>query len=217
MTARRVLDDAAGREAAVAVLRAGGMIGLPTDTVYGIAVDLATPGGIERLFAAKRRPPERGIVVLLADAEQAAIIGVMDPAARALAAAFWPGALTLVVRQQPGTDLPDALTGGAPTIGLRVPDHPSPRAVAAAIGPLPTTSANRSGEADARVAEDVEAALGDRLGLILDGGPSPGGRPSTVVDLSGDIARIAREGAIGRDRIRAILEAAGRQLEDPRD
>ena len=132
MTARIVTDDAAGRAAAVEVLRAGGIVALPTDTVYGIAVALDTPEGIEALFAAKRRPPDRGIMLLLADAAQAPAIGQWPPSAAALAAAFWPGGLTLVVPQRPDVPLPMALTGGAPTIGLRVPDHDAPRAEAAA-------------------------------------------------------------------------------------
>ena len=199
----------------MAALQAGGLVGLPTDTVYGIAVALATPGGIERLFAAKQRPPERGIVLLLADAAQAAAIGLMGPAAEALAAAFWPGGLTLVVAQRPDVTLPVALTGGAPTIGLRVPDHPAPRAVAEAVGPLPTTSANRSGDPDALTPDAVATSLGAHLDLILDGGPSAGGRPSTVVDLSGATARILREGAIPIARIQAVLAQLGQPLEVP--
>ncbi len=215
MTVRLVADDAAGRAAAVAVLRAGGVVALPTDTVYGIAVDLAVEGGIERLFAAKERPPEKGIVLLLADAAQAAGIGIMDAPAAALAGAFWPGGLTLILRRRPEVALPRSLTGGAPTVGLRVPDHPAPRAMAAVLGPLPTTSANRSGRPDARSAADVVDSLGDAVDLVLDGGPSAGGQPSTVVDLSGPEPRLLRAGAISGERIQAILVAAGTSLVGP--
>ena len=130
MTARIVPDDDDGRAAAVEVLRAGGVVAIPTDTVYGIAVALDTPGGIERLFHVKRRPPDKGVMLLLDGAVQAATIGVMGPAATALAEACWPGGLTLVVPQRPDLPLPAALTAGLPTVGLRVPDHPAPRALA---------------------------------------------------------------------------------------
>jgi L-threonylcarbamoyladenylate synthase len=128
MTARVVADDDAGRAAAIAALRDGRIVALPTDTVYGIAVALETPGGVEALFAAKRRPPDKGIMLLLADAAQAPEIGEWPSAAARLADAFWPGGLTLIVPQRPDIAMPAALTGGAPTIGLRVPDHPAPRA-----------------------------------------------------------------------------------------
>ena len=140
MTARAVPDDEAGRSEAIDVLAAGGIVALPTDTVYGIAVALSTTGGIERLFAAKRRPPDKGIMLLLDDAAQAATAGAMTPAASALAAAFWPGGLTVIVPQRPDVPWPAVLTGGARTIGLRVPDHPAPRALAAGVGPLPTAN-----------------------------------------------------------------------------
>jgi L-threonylcarbamoyladenylate synthase len=215
VTARRIADDPAGRAEAVAVLRRGGIVAFPTDTVYGIAADLAIPGSVERLFAAKRRPPDRGIVLLLAETAQASAIGVLGPAERALAEAFWPGGLTLVVRQRPGTRLPPVLTGGATSIGLRVPDHAAPRALAMALGPLPTTSANRSGEPDARTASEVLAVLGDAVELVLDGGEVSGGGPSTVVDVSTGHPRIARHGAVPEERIRQVLAAAGTSLEPP--
>ena len=210
MVARIVADTPAGRAEAIAVLASGGLVGLPTDTVYGIAVAGATAGGIERLFAAKGRPPERAIVLLLAEAAQAAELAVIGPAAAALASAFWPGGLTLVLeRRVDVADVAGPAAGPRPTIGLRVPNHPAPRALAAALGPLPTTSANRSGEPEANDAAEVRAVLGDELELVLDGGPAPGGRPSSVVDASGAVVRILREGAIGADAIRRVLETAG--------
>ena len=209
MSARLVPDDAEGRASAIAVLRAGGVVGLPTDTVYGIGVALDAPGGIERLFQAKRRLPDRGIMLLLHDASQAATIGTMGPAASALAAALWPGGLTVVVPQRADVPLPAVLTGGAPTIGLRVPDHDAPRALAAAVGPLPVTSANVSGLPEARDANRILHQLGDAVDLILDGGPAHGGPASTVVDCTGDRPLILREGAITLARIVSILDAAG--------
>ena len=209
MSARIVPDGDEGRAAAVETLRAGGIVALPTDTVYGIAVALETPGGIERLFRAKDRPPDRGIMLLLDDAAQAAAIGVMGPAASALAAAFWPGGLTVVVPQRPDVPLPAVLTGGAATIGLRVPDHAAPRALAAAAGPLPTTSANVSGLPEARDATEILAQLGEAVDLILDGGPAHGGLASTVVDCSGARPVILREGAIPTSRVARVLDTAG--------
>jgi L-threonylcarbamoyladenylate synthase len=218
MHARRLADGPAARKEAARVLAAGGLVAIPTDTVYGIAVAIDTPGGVERLFAAKSRPPDRAIGLLLASAEQAADIGELSGAAAALAHAFWPGGLTLVVPRRADRPLPAALTGGAlapgasPTVGLRVPDHGAPRALAAAVGPLPTTSANRSGQPEARDASEIEAMLGDAVDLILDGGPSTGGPASTVVDCTAEAPVVLRVGAIPVAAIERVLaEAAARR------
>ncbi|MEP6638730.1 MAG: L-threonylcarbamoyladenylate synthase [Chloroflexota bacterium] len=217
MSARIVPDDADGRAAAIEVLRDGGVVALPTDTVYGIAVALQTPGGIERLFRVKDRPPDRGIMLLLEDAAQATTIGVMGPAATALATACWPGGLTIVVPQRPDVPLPAVLTGGAPTIGLRAPDHAAPRALAAAVGPLPTTSANVSGRPEARDAGEILEQLHNAVDLVLDGGPAHGGPPSTVVDCTGDLPVILRAGAIPIEALIAALDAAGVRHDLERD
>jgi L-threonylcarbamoyladenylate synthase len=214
MSPRVVPDDAAGRAAAIEVLRAGGIVALPTDTVYGIAVSFETPGGIEALFAAKHRPPERGIALLISDAEQATTIAEWPLAAAALAAAFWPGGLTLVVPQRDDVAWPPVLTGGAPTIGLRVPDHDAPRALAAAVGPLPTTSANRSGEPEAPDAAAIVAHLGDAVALVLDGGRVDGGPASTVVDCTVEPPRILRAGAVDRAGLEAALGRSVRTADD---
>ena len=209
MTARVVPDDAPGRALAVDVLRDGGVIALPTDTVYGIAVALDTPGGIERLFHVKQRPPDKGIALLLASAAQADMVGRMTPAATTLAEACWPGGLTLVIEQLPDVSLPAVLTGGERTVGVRVPDHPAPRALADALGPVPTTSANVSGQPEASDAAEILALLGDGIDLILDGGPARGGPASTVVDCTGATPVVARAGAIPVGRLADILDAAG--------
>ena len=203
--ARLLADDAAGRVAAIAELRAGGLVAMPTDTVYGMGVALDAPDGLARLFAAKDRPLDKAIVLLCADLEQATTVGVLSPAARVLAERFWPGGLTLVLAQVPGAALPAVLTGGAATIGVRVPDHDCPRGLARELGPLPVTSANLSGQPDARDAAAVVAQLGNRIDLILDGGATRGGKPSTVVDCSGDEQRILRAGAISAEAIEAAL------------
>ena len=217
MTARVVPDDESGRDRAIEALRGGAVIALPTDTVYGLGVALSTPGGIERLFHVKQRPPEKGIVLLLADAAQAHDLAIVTHAAETLAAAFWPGGLTLVLERRADVGLPAALTGGASTIGLRVPDHPAPRALARALGPLPVTSANVSGQPEASTAAEILSLMGPEIDLILDGGPAPGGIPSTVVDASGPAVRILRAGAIAGDRIEAVLAAEGVPLHVPGD
>jgi L-threonylcarbamoyladenylate synthase len=207
--ARIVADDPAGRAIAIEVLRDGGIVALPTDTVYGIAVALDTPGGIERLFEVKARPPDKGIVLLLDEVAQARRLGIMGPAAEALAAAFWPGGLTLVVGKLPDVRLPDVLTAGSPTIGLRVPDHEAPRALARDLGPLPVSSANLSGRPEGRDAAEIDALFGHSIELVLDGGLAQGGPASTVVDASGDRPRVLRPGAIAVSRLVEILEAVG--------
>jgi L-threonylcarbamoyladenylate synthase len=203
--ARLLPDDASGRSAAIAELTAGGLVAMPTDTVYGVGVALYAHDGLTRLFAAKDRPLDKAIVLLVADIDQAASVGVLSTAARILAERFWPGGLTLVLPQRPDAGLPAALTGGAATIGVRIPDHDCPRALASVLGPLPVTSANLSGQPDTRDAAAVMAQLGARIDLVLDGGATRGGTPSTVVDCSGDIPRILRAGAVSAQDIEAAL------------
>lgn len=207
---RIVPDDETGRAFAVEVLRDGGVVAIPTDTVYGLAAAMDVPGAIERLFAAKDRSADRAIAVLLADLDQAEAIGRLPEGGRLLGESFWPGGLTLVVEQAGSRPLPSALTGGRATIGVRVPDHPAPRALARALGPLPTTSANASGEPELATAAAIDDRLGARIDLILDGGPAPGGRPSTVVDVTADPPRILRDGAISAAAIESRLRDMGR-------
>ena len=207
--ARLLPDDALGRAAAVDVLRAGGLVAMPTDTVYGIGVALDAKDGLARLFAAKGRPLDKAIVLLVTDLEQAASVGVLSPTARALAERFWPGGLTLVLAQASDARLPAVLTAGAATIGVRLPAHDCPRALARVLGPLPVTSANLSGQPDALDVAGVMAQLGDRVDLILDGGPARGGMPSTVVDCSGDEPRVLRVGAISAAEVEAVIGLAG--------
>jgi L-threonylcarbamoyladenylate synthase len=209
MPVRVVSDTAAARAEAAVLLRSGSIVAVPTDTVYGIAAAMELPDAIERLFAAKGRPPEKAVAVLLADADQAWTLGVPTPAARVLAERFWPGGLTLVLPVRDGVVLPRVLAAGAPTIGVRVPDHEAPRALARILGPLPTTSANRSGDADARDAAEIAERLGNALALILDGGPIRGGPASTVVDCTLEWPSILRDGAISSAEIAATLTAAG--------
>lgn len=193
----------AAREAA-RVLRAGGLVVLPTDTVYGVASAIDT-AAIDRIFAAKQRPPERAVPVLLADAGAASLVTSDFPlAAQRLAARFWPGPLTIAVPRR--DDLPLNLTQ-LPTVGVRVPDHAAGRAVlAAAGGALAVTSANRSDAPPACTVEDAIAALGEQVALYLDGGPCPGGVPSTVIALEGGEPRVLRAGPIRESALRAALD-----------
>jgi L-threonylcarbamoyladenylate synthase len=206
---RRVPDDPRGWADALETLRSGGLVALPTDTVYGLAVDLRTPGGIDQLFAAKGRPAEKAIVVLVDGLDQLAGLVVVPKAAQVLAGAGWPGALTLVLPLRTRDGLPGALTAGTATLGVRVPDHPTPRALARTLGPLPTTSANRSGEPDALDADDVMATVGPACDLILDGGRTRGGVPSTVIDCTNGPPFVRRVGALPVEPLAAALDAAG--------
>lgn len=196
-------------EDAVRVLRAGGVVGVPTETVYGVAGDARNPEAIARLFALKGRPDGRPLPVLLPDVD--ALVRLcpdLPDAARVLGAAFWPGPLTLVVPRPPG--LPDALTAGGDTLGVRVPRHPVALALLQAFGgALATPSANRHGEVSATDAESARAAFGGDLGLVLDGGASAVGVESTVIDLTQDPPRLLRAGALSAE---AIEEVLGRPL-----
>jgi L-threonylcarbamoyladenylate synthase len=199
----RDASDAAALEAAAAVLLRGGIVGLPTETVYGLAV-LPTATAVAALIAAKRRAPEKGIALLIDSLEQARALAVVPAAAEALAARFWPGALTIVLPLLPDVELPDAITGGRRSIGLRLPDHAVPRHLARRLGPLAVSSENLSGEPEARSAGELLATVGASLALILDGGPVRGGVPSTVVAVTpGQPLRVLREGAIPNDLLRA--------------
>lgn len=202
-------DDPAALRAAIEAIRSGGLVGLPTETVYGVACAL-TDQAIDRLLEAKRRPASKGITLLVDSLAQVEPLAGLPASARALADRFWPGPLTLVLPVLPAAGLPDSLTGGQGTVGVRMPDHPAPRAIARELGPLPLTSANLSGEPDATTPFDVLRQLGGTLALVLDGGRSPGGVPSTVVAcLTDDRApQVLRAGALAAE---VILAAVGRQ------
>jgi L-threonylcarbamoyladenylate synthase len=211
MTDPRIVPDGdEARAEAIELLRAGRVVAVPTDTVYGIAADMALPDAIVRLFAAKHRPPEKAVAVLLAELAQAEALAWLRPHARVLGERFWPGGLTLVLPLLQGVRLPDELAG-AGTIGVRIPDHDAPRSLARALGPLPTTSANLSGDTDARDAAEVAAKLGDAVALVIDGGPIRGGPASTVVDCTGERPSILRQGAIPAWLIAETLERAGQR------
>lgn len=190
---------------AVTVLRRGGLVCHPTDTVYGVAASALLPAAVERLYVVKERPRNRAIPLLLGDeADVERIARDVPPLAYRLIERFWPGGLTIVLWAQP--HVPDIVTAGTGSVALRLPDHPVPRALARALGaPLAATSANLSGRPSPRTAADVLADLDGRVELLLDGGPCPGGVDSTVVDLTTDPPRVARVGAIAADVLAPIL------------
>jgi L-threonylcarbamoyladenylate synthase len=209
MTVPIAPDGPAGREEAAAVARRGGVIAIPTDTVYGLAAARDDRAAVERLVAMKGRALEKGIAVLLVDAEQASDIALLTPLAEILGQALWPGALTLVVPARRDADVVDAIAGPDRTIGLRVPDHPCPRRIAELIGPFPATSANVTGQSEANDAPTIVRLFGDAVDLVLDGGPSTDPTPSTVVDCTTPQPRILRVGAIDERRIEGVLRQAG--------
>jgi L-threonylcarbamoyladenylate synthase len=179
---------------AVAVLQNGGLIAFPTDTVYGLAALVTNTITIDRLYLAKERSSQKAIAVLIASLDQIdQVVDHFSPDAYRLARRFWPGGLTLVVPKHP--NLPANLSP-APTIGVRMPDHPFALELIRQVGPLATTSANISGGPNPRDAVEVMAQLTGRIELVLDGGPVVGGIPSTVVDCTGSELVILREGAI---------------------
>ena len=181
-------------EEAARALKAGRLVALPTDTVYGLAADPFHTGASDRIYAAKRRPRQVDLPVLVADREQALslVIGLTEVADR-LMDRFWPGALTLVLPRRP--DVQADLGADEATVGLRCPDHGVPREVCRRAGPLATTSANLHGQAPLTTAAEVALTFGDAVGLVLDAGPCVG-TPSTVVDCTGLEPRLLRDGRI---------------------
>jgi L-threonylcarbamoyladenylate synthase len=190
-------------EQALRILRAGGLAAFPTDTVYGVGALAFDGPAVEAIYAAKDRPVEKAIPVLLADAADLDKVAVdIPPMARILAARFWPGPLTLVVPKQPR--LPESVSA-TETVAVRIPDHPVARALLRAAGPMAVTSANRSGQPSPVDAEEVMRQLNGRIPLVLDGGLTPGGVPSTLVDCLGAEPVLLREGPFTKEQILAAL------------
>jgi len=191
---------------AVLAMRSGGIVGIPTETVYGIAV-VPQPEALEAIIRAKQRPDDKGIALLIDGLDQVDGLVEVSPLARRLAKRCWPGALTLVLPLRHPELVPAAVSGGRDTLGLRIPDHRVPRALARELGPIAVTSANRSGEAAARTAGELIDAVGPSLAMVLDDGPVSGGVASTVVALRADGGwSVLREGALDRAAISAVLE-----------
>jgi L-threonylcarbamoyladenylate synthase len=185
------------------IILSGGLVILPTDTVYGVAADLWQEHAVAALYEAKQRPPDKAIPILLSDFDAIfRVASEISDVAQRLADAFWPGPLTIAV---PKRRLVPEIVSSLPTIGVRIPDHDLTRAVIRACGgALAVTSANRSGDEPPLTAQEAAAALPD-VNLVLDAGPCPGGMPSTVVDITGGELRLVREGPISEADLRAAL------------
>ena len=186
-------------------IRNGGLVALPTDTLYGLAADPFRADAVARVFAVKGRAAERGLPLIAADAAQiAARLGPLPPTGERLAAKFWPGPLTLLIPAP--VALARDVTGGTGRVGVRVPAHDIARAICrAADRPITATSANRSGQPATADPAEVERTLGDAVDLLIDTGPTRGGVPSTIVDVTGPTPRLVRAGAVSWDDIQAWL------------
>lgn len=189
---------------ALEVLRSGGLVAFPTDTVYGVGALAFDGRAVESIYAAKDRPVEKAIPVLIGDPEDLEKVGLdIPPSARRLASRFWPGPLTILVPKR--TELPEAVSATS-TVGVRVPDHEVARTLLCAAGPMAVTSANISGAQSPTMAHEVQEQLGGRIALILDGGPTPGGIPSTLVDCTTPELRVLREGPISVEELQTALD-----------
>lgn len=209
---RAVIPNSEGVAAAVACLRAGGLVGLPTETVYGLAALAADDQAVRRVFAVKGRPSDHPLIVHLAQIADASDWALQIPTyATRLASSLWPGPLTLILRKQDW--VPNSLTGGQPTVAVRVPSHPVARAVISGAGPVAAPSANRFGRVSPTNVDAVAQELADALDerdLILDGGDCAVGVESTIVDCTESSPRILRAGFYGDD---VIEQAAGVALD----
>ncbi len=193
-TAILTTSEANYLERAAEWMRSGQLVAFPTDTVYGVGAPVFDAEAVASIYTAKGRPPEKAIPVLIADELDLARVATIIPgSARALIARFWPGALTVVLPKQPL--VPEIVSSGS-TVAVRLPNLELTRALLRLTGPLAATSANRSGQPSPVSAGEVTAQLGGRVAAVLDGGPCPGGVPSTVVDCSVSPPRLLREGGI---------------------
>ena len=198
------------------LLRAGEVVAFPTETVYGLGADARSEAGLRRVFAVKGRPSEHPLILHFADAESAFTAAREVPStARTLAKTLWPGALTLILRR--AAWVPDLVTGGQDTVGVRVPSHPLARALVTALGgPIAAPSANRFGAVSPTTAAHVRADLGADVALVLDGGPAQIGLESTIVDLTRVPPVVLREGGIPRETLDGLL-ALGAMGSAPND
>ncbi|MCB2072786.1 MAG: threonylcarbamoyl-AMP synthase [Novosphingobium sp.] len=200
--------DAAGIAEAAGILRRGGLVAIPTETVYGLAARADSDEAVAAIYRAKGRPDFNPLIVHVANPEQAEGLAEFDEPARLLASRFWPGSLTLVLPKRSGARLADAVTAGLETVALRCPAHPAMQAVLAETGlPLAAPSANLSGAVSPTSAAHVASSLGDKVDLILDGGACRAGIESTIVALRGGGWQMLRPGPITRAQIADVLGA----------
>jgi L-threonylcarbamoyladenylate synthase len=196
-------------EAAAKALRGGKLVAFPTETVYGLGADATNGRAVAAIFAAKGRPRFNPLIVHVRDVEAAARLGILTPVGRQLAAAFWPGALSLVMAKRQDCTVADLAMAGLDTIAVRVPSHPIAQALLRAVDrPIAAPSANLSGHVSPTTAAHVDADLGKRVAMILDGGATSVGLESTVVDVTGDEPMILRLGGVAREDIARVLGRA---------
>jgi L-threonylcarbamoyladenylate synthase len=207
MSGRLSVDIQSQIERGVSILRQGGIVAFPTDTVYGLGVCISVHWAVERIYEVKERPLNMALPLLLADTSQiAGVAEQVPPLAWLLINNFLPGALTLVLRKS--GSVPDIVTAGGTTVAVRIPAHPVPVALILGVGtPIVGTSANVSGRPSPLTADGVRSQFGDRIDFIVDGGRCPGGRESTVVDVTGETPVILREGAISVEELRQVCES----------
>lgn len=198
-TYARAIDEA------VWVLKQGGLVAFPTDTVYGVGAHAFLPQAVEQIYHVKGRPRSKPIAILMEGAAHLPDLAEnLAPEAWLLAERFWPGPLTIVLRR--GPSIPDVITAGGPSVAVRVPEHEfALRLIGAAGGALAATSANLSGHPDPVTAQEVLGYLEGRIDLILDGGPCPGGQASTVIDLTGVSPTVVRPGPISSRELEEVL------------
>jgi len=197
-------SDGSSGDEAVRVLRDGGLVCYPTDTVYGIGAAAGDDAAVRRLFAVKGRSPDKPLPLLLADVSDAARVAEVTPLAKALAGRFWPGALTIVMRK--AASYRSLALAGGDTVALRVPDHGLVRRMVRALGePITGTSANRTGRQAPISAAEVAVQMGEMVELIIDGGQSRTRLESTVIDITRDKPEIVREGAVSRGEVEKAL------------
>jgi L-threonylcarbamoyladenylate synthase len=212
---RLVVDGAAPDERALVdaaeVLRRGGLVAFPTETVYGLGACALSATHVARIFAAKGRPATNPLIVHVGSIDEAERVAFLDDLAVRIGTLGWPGPLTLVLPKRAG--VPENVTAGGPTVAVRVPAHPVALGLLRALGePIAAPSANRSQELSPTTAAHVIASLGARVDLVLDGGATDRGIESTVLDLTGATPLVLRPGSLSRDRLRALLTSAGASL-----
>ncbi|MEQ8395243.1 L-threonylcarbamoyladenylate synthase [Thalassobaculum sp.] len=205
-TPTRPVDDPDARAEAARLLRGGALVAFPTETVYGLGADATNEDAVARIFAAKDRPRFNPLISHVPTSDAAFALGQATAGAERLAAAHWPGPLTMVLQRHPGCPIAWLTSAGLETVALRVPGSAAARSLLAeADRPIAAPSANRSGRVSPTTAAHVAEELDGRAALILDGGPCPVGLESTVIDLSGDRPRLLRPGAVTREQIEALL------------
>ena len=194
-------------EMGISILRQGGLVVFPTDTVYGLGAGINMPQAVERVYRVKERPSNMALPLLLADISQISEVAEsVLPIAWLLAKEFLPGALTMVLPKS--RLVPDTITAGGKTVAIRIPAHPVPVALVRGLGtPIVGTSANLSGKPSALTADEAYSQFGDKVDLVIDGGKCPGGRESTIIDVTGEVPKILREGAIPEKKLRQVCES----------